>query len=241
MPTPAASQGSSTASEDRRAHLIGAKPGAVKNLPGFRKGFHKIPATLPDMMLERQIGAICAPELEPLATGLFEKLRAARGYKRKEISLAVDAPNATLTTVDFILDISYTLGPDDPSDYLLTYDLHTIRDIGIFADGSLNDVFAGVFNRVAFSFGASIRMEDLIDELEDAPGGASNLRYPPDCSECSVRLPGFAGEVRVTPRSLEVISPAAASPAELVKTFVEASSVLAANPTLEKLIPRRKP
>ena len=83
-------------------------------------------------------------------------------------------------------------------------------------------------------------MEDLIDELEDAPGGSSNLTYPPDCSECSIRLEGFVGNVRVTPRELEVVSPMGTSPAELVKTFVEAIDVLAANPTLERLIPRRK-
>ena len=27
-------------------------------------------------------------------------------------------------------------------------------------------------------------MENLIDELEESPGGAAALRYPPDCSEC---------------------------------------------------------
>ena len=55
-----------------------------------------------------------------------------------------------------------------------------------------------------------------------------------------MQLSGLAGVVRLTPRQLEVISPAGASPAELVKAFVEASEVLAANPTLERLIPRRQ-
>ena len=77
------------------------------------------------------------------------------------------------------------------------YDLHTIRDIAVFADGSLNEVFSGVFNRVSFSFGETIDMENLIDELEDAPGGAATLRYPPDCSECTIQLTGFVGNVRV--------------------------------------------
>ena len=171
---------------------------------------------------------------------LFEKLRAARGYKRKEINLNVGSPDATLTTTDFTLDLRYELDPGDPGDCLLVHDLHTIRDIAVFADGSLNDVFSGVFSRVLFSFAQPIDMENLIDELEEAPGGSASLRYPPDCSECSIHLSGFVGEVRVTPRELAVVSPAGTSPAELVKTFVEASEVLAANPTLERLIPRRK-
>ena len=212
----------------------------MKNLLGFRKGVHRIPNVLPDTNYGRQFAAICGPDLDELARGLFEKLRAARGYKRREINLAVDAPSATLTAVDFTLDLLYAPGPDDPGDYQLSYDLHTIRDIAVFADGSLNEVFAGVFNRVALTFAEPVNMEDVIDELEEAPGGAAALRYPPDCSECSLRLPGFVGEVRVTPRALEVISPAAASPAELVRTFVEASDALAANATLARLIPRRR-
>ena len=54
-----------------------------------------------------------------------------------------------------------------------------------------------------------------------------------------MRLTGYVGEVRVTGREMEVISPAGSSPAELVKTFVQASEILAANPTLERLLPRR--
>ena len=90
--------------EVNRVHLLGTRPGNVKNLGGFRKGFHKVPAVMPDAMFERQFAAMCAPDLEDLSRGLFEKLRAARGYKRKEINLNVDAPNATLTTTHYKMD-----------------------------------------------------------------------------------------------------------------------------------------
>ena len=83
-------------------------------------------------------------------------------------------------------------------------------------------------------------MVDLIDELEEKPGASAGLRYPPDCSEVVMQLPGLLGQVRVTSRDLEVVSPAGTSPAGLVKSFVAASDVLAANPSLEKLIPRRR-
>ena len=226
--------------ESRTARLAGARAGNVKNLLGFRKGVHRVPGVLPDAGYQRQFAAICAPDLQEYASGLFERLRAARGYKRREIHLACEPPSATLTTVDFTFDVLYSPGPDDPGDYQIAYDLHTIRDIAVFADGSLNEVFAGVFNRVAFPFAEPVTMEDVIDELEAAPGGAAALRYPPDCRECFLKLPGFIGEVRVTARALEVISPAAAAPAELVRTFVEASDALAAHPTLARLIPRRR-
>lgn len=221
-------------------HLVGSKPGNVKNLLGFRKGFHKVPAMLPDAMFERQFPAIAAADLERLATDLFNKLRAARGYKRKEINLNVDSPNATLTTADFTLDLAFSPDPADPGDYRLDHDLHTIRDINVLADTALNDTLGGLFNRVLLTFPTPVNVEDVIDELEETPGGAANLRYPPDASECTARLPGFVGEVRVTARALEVISPAGTSPAELVKTFVGATEVLAKNPSLEKLIPRRR-
>lgn len=225
---------------DNPVHLVGAKPGNVKNLLGWRKGFHKVPALLPDAMFERQFPTICAPDLERLGEELFNKLRASRGYKRKEINLNTDSPNSTLTTSDFTLDLFYEPDATDPGDYRLSYDLHSIRDIAVFADLALNDALGGLFNRVLFTFPAPVNVEDVIDELEETPGGAANLRYPPDASECSVRLTGFIGEVRVTRSALEVVSPAGTSPAELVKTFVGATAILAKNPSLEKLIPRRR-
>ncbi len=233
MPNPSSTEASNT-------HLVGTRPGNVKSLLGFRKGVHKIPAILPDVMYERQFASISAPDIEKLGLELFEKLRAARGYKRKEINLNVSSPDATLTTTDFTLDLSYSPDPEDPGDYRLTYDLHSIRDITIFADGSLDAVFTGVFNRVALTFTEPTSVEDLIDELEEKPGASSDLRYPPDCSEVVMQLPGLVGQVRVTAREFEVVSPAGTSPAGLVKSFVAASEVLATNPSLEKRIPRRR-
>ena len=194
--------------EARNVHLLGQRAGNVKTLLGFRKGFHKIPAALPDAGFERQFAAICEPDLQQFAVDLFEKLRAARGYKRRG-----DQPSRRHARCDggrrpdFTLDIGYVLDPADPGGFQFIHDLHTIRDIAVFADGSLNEVFSGVFSRVSVSFGAPIEMETLIDELEEAPGGAAALRYPPDCRECHIQLSGLAGEVRVTPRELEVGEP----------------------------------
>jgi hypothetical protein len=236
--------------EAKDVHLVGSRRGSVKALAGFRKGFHKVPAVLPDNMFERQFStAMCAADLDRDARDLFERLRTARGYKRKEISLGLEAPNATITTTDFILDLGYTLDPQDPGDYLLTFDLHDIREITVFSDPQLNDAFQNIFTRVSFTFAQPVSIEDVIDEVEADNSGDVTVSYPPDYAECTIRLRGFLGEVRVTPRELEVVTGAVGgssnssggvSPAELVKTFIKASDVLAANPSLEKLIPRRR-
>ncbi len=236
--------------EAKDVHLVGFRRGSVKALAGFRKGFHKVPATLPDNMFERQFAtAICAADLDRDARDLFERLRAARGYKRKEISLGLEAPNATITTTDFTLDLGYEVDPQDPGDYLLTFDLHDIREITVFSDPQLNEAFQNIFSRVSFTFAQPVSIEDVIDEVEADNSGDVTVDYPPDYAECTIKLRGFLGEVRVTPRELEVItgvasgsstSSAGVSPAELVKTFIKASDVLAANPSLEKLIPRSR-
>jgi hypothetical protein len=220
-------------------HILGTRTGIVKALLGFRKNFHRIPVVLPDAAFERQFIGMCAGDLDRMVRDIFERLRAARGYKRREITLATDSPASTLTTTDFTLDLVYMLDAAEPADYHITYDLHGIRDIGVFADETLNVVFAGIFNRIAFPFPAALEMEALIDELEEAPGGAADLEYPPDYRECTVSLPGFAGRVRLTSTQMEVVNRTATSPADLVKTFVEASELLAANPTLARLLPRR--
>ena len=100
-------------------------------------------------------------------------------------------------------------------------------------------VFAGIFNRISFPFAETVPMETLIDDLEAAPGGAAGLTYPPDYSECVVSLPGYLGKVRLTSSQMEVINSNPTSPADLVKTFVDAREILASNPTLARLIPRR--
>ena len=220
-------------------HILGTRTGIVKALLGFRKTFHRIPVVLPDAAFERQFIGMCAGDLDRMVRDIFERLRAARGYKRREITLATDSPASTLTTTDFTLDLVYALDAAEPADYHITYDLHGIRDIGVFADEPLNIVFAGIFNRIAFPFPTAVNMEALIDELEATPGGAADLEYPPDCRECTVSLPGFTGRVRLNATQMEVVNRAATSPADLVKTFVEASELLAANPTLARLLPRR--
>ncbi|MBV9656604.1 MAG: hypothetical protein JO295_00710 [Verrucomicrobia bacterium] len=227
--------------EAKDVHLVGARPGNVKALAGFRKGFHKVPAALPDHFYERQFDtAICAADLDRDARDLFERLRVARGYKRKEISLAVDPPNATITTTDFILDLGYELDLARPDDYRRAVDLHDIREIAVFSDPQLNDALRDLFSRVSFTFAEPVKIEDVIDEVEADASGDAKVAYPPDYAECTIKLRGFVGEVRVTPRELEVVTGPGSSPAELVKTFVKASDVLAANPSLEKLIPRRR-
>jgi hypothetical protein len=202
-------------------HILGARTGIVKALLGYRKNFHRIPVALPDAAYERQFIGICAADLDRLVRDLF------------------DSHASTLNTTDFTLDLAYALDVREPADYQITYDLHGIRDIGVFADEPLNAVFAGIFNRIAFRFPKAVAMETLIDELEAMPGGASGLLYPPDCRECLVSLPGLLGNVRLTSAQMEVIHPSATSPAELVQTFADASEILAANPILAKLIPRR--
>ena len=229
----------SSSSAGPNVHILGTRIGTVKTLLGFRKTFHRIPVVLPDPAFERQFIGMCAADLDRLVRDLFERLRIARGYKRREITLATDSPGSTLTTTDFALDLGYAIDAREPADYQISYDLYNIRDIAVFADEQLNGVFAGIFNRVAFPFAETVPMESLIDDLEAAPGGASGLVYPPDYSECLVSLPGYPGKVRLTSTQMEVINPHPTSPADLVKAFVEAREILASNPTLAELLPRR--
>ncbi len=229
-----------TTTSSPNVRILGTRTGIVKALAGFRKTFHRIPMTLPDPPFERQFIGMCSADLDKLARDLFERLRIARGYKRREITLATDSPGSTLTTTDFTLDLSYALDAAEPSNYQISYDLHTIRDIAVFADEPLNAIFAGIFNRISFPFAKKASVETLIDELEAAPAGAANLQYPPDCSECVVSLPGYAGKVRLTATQLEVINVSPTSPADLIKTFVEASEILASNATLAKLMPKSR-
>lgn len=199
--------------------FIGRSGGAVKTLPGFKKGHH----TLPDVanaVTNGFLAKICESELASDAEQLFQGIREALGYKRRDLSLVVSSPVAMLQAKHFALEIQYALDETQPASYAVTTTLRNLDDAELARGAPLNDVFAGRFSEISFALQKGASVEAVVDAIESLDGeGGFLVTYPSDCHECTIRMAGVDAEVRCTGASLDLVFPRAGSPAELIAAF----------------------
>jgi hypothetical protein len=216
--------------------FVGHDGGAVKSLPGFQKNRHTLPTAV-NAATSAFLAKLCEAELAERAEAFFQRTRDALGYKRRELSLAVASPSALLTAKDFVFEIVYALEPDDPARYLVTHTLRDLRDAEIARRAEFDTVFAGVFTDLSFALRKGVRVEAVIDLVEalDADAGLA-VAYPSDCRDCTLTVPGVAAEVRCNGATLDLVFPAAGSPAELLEGFAAVRAAFALSPELAALL-----
>jgi len=202
-----------------RICLVGREAGRVKMLAGFKKQHHSVPDAV-NAATEGFLAKLCATELAAEAEQFFQRAKAAFGYKRTELTLAVNSPAAVLSAKDFTLEIAFSLQADDPSSYTITRTLHSLGEAEGTARPELNEVFAAGFSGIVFALVKGVPVEAVIDAVE-ARGGEDGLavNYPSDCRYCVITVDGVKAEVICDGATLEMRFPRAGSPAELVEAF----------------------
>lgn len=200
--------------------FVGRSGGQVKALGGFRKGHHTVPDAA-NATTNAFLGKICEPELAVEAEALFQEVRAGLGYKRKDISLSVTAPVATLAARDFQVEILYALEEADPARYAVTTTMRELRDLEVSRGEAFAGIFGGKFAEISFALKKGARVEAVIDAIEALDGeGGLGVRYPSDYSDCTISVEGVDAVVRCTGASLEMVFPRNGGPAELVDAFL---------------------
>lgn len=199
--------------------FVGRGGGQVKALAGFSKQRHSVPDAA-NAVTNAFLGKICAAELSEEAEALFQAVRTGLDYKRKDVSLSVSAPVATLTAKDFAVEIVYGLEESDPSRYAVTTTMRELRDLEVAKGEEFGRIFAGKFSEISFALKKGARVESVIDAIEalDGEGGLS-VDYPSDYRDCTVRVEGVDAVVRCTGAAIEMIFPRGGAPAELVEAF----------------------
>ncbi|RME70516.1 MAG: hypothetical protein D6781_06140 [Verrucomicrobia bacterium] len=211
--------------------IHGATSGRVRTLPGFHKKTHREPDAVNPATLAF-LARLCADELADEGERLFQEIRAALGYRRRDISLAVDSPSALLTTRDFTFEITYTLAETDPATYLVSRNLSGLRRAAVVQHDAFNTIFAGLFTSLIFPLGRRLAVEDLIDCIEDlGPDAAMRVDYPSDCRDCTIRIRGIPASVVCDGATLELRFEQAGSPRDLLEAFDRARRAFAATGT----------
>jgi hypothetical protein len=224
--------------------LTGGSGGAIKTLRGFDKSRH----TLPDAVNSATTGflhKLCAPELAEEAEALFQRARAALGYKRAGITLDLAPGLASLVTKDFTWELSYALEAAEPARYAITRGLQNLRSADLVQLPAFDELFAAQFDAVVFDLARGVRVEALVDAIEALDPGldepdAPSLRvdYPSDCSRCELTVPGVAARVECDGATLALRLPRAGSPAACLAEFeaVRAAFRLSKNAVLAGLL-----
>lgn len=193
------------------------------------RGFKKTHHTLPDAanaVTNAFLAKICATELAEEAERLFQAVRTGLGFKRNEVSLSVTSPLAALVTRDFSVDLLYVLDDADPARYLVTTTLHGMRKLELTRTLEFSTIFSGKFSEISFALKKGVRVEAVIDAIENLEPrslegrAALAVNYPSDCRECVISVEGVDAQVRCTAAALEVVFPRASAPAELCEAFL---------------------
>jgi hypothetical protein len=216
--------------------FVGRAGGLVKNLAGFKKGHHTLPDSA-NAATNAFLGKICDTELADEAERLFQDVRTALAYRRKDISLAVASPLAVLTAKDFAVEIVYALEEREPFRFGVTTTLRDLRDADIARREEFARIFSGKFTEISFALKKGARVEAIIDAIEDLDGERGlSVVYPSDYRDCTIRVMGVDAEVRCSGASLEVVFLRGGAPAELIDAFAAVRDAFAIAKPLSGLI-----
>jgi hypothetical protein len=216
--------------------FVGRGGGLVKNLEGFKKGHHTIPDAS-NAVTNAFLGKICEPELSAEAEKLFQEVRVALDYKRKDIALTVTSPLAMLGAKDFTVEIFYTLEEKDPARYTVTTTLRGLMSAELARREAFARIFAGKFTEISFGLKKGASVEAIIDAIEELGGDEDlTVTYPSDYRDCTMRVAGVDAEVKCTGATLEIIFPRAGGPAELIEAFAQVRDAFRISKGLSGLI-----
>ena len=216
--------------------FVGRGGGAVKSLAGFKKGRHTLPDAA-NATTNAFLAKLCSTELAEEAEQWFQNVRTALGYKRKDISLGLASPTATLVARDFSLELCYALDEQEPARYVTTITLRDLRNVGLARSDAFAAVFAGRFGEISFALKKSARVDAIIDAIEALePDRAMTVTYPSDYHECVIQVDGIDAQVRCTGAALDMIFARAGGPAELIDAFAAVHAAFQISKPLAGLI-----
>ncbi|MFC1914887.1 hypothetical protein ACFLWK_01375 [Chloroflexota bacterium] len=100
-----------------------------------------------------------------------------------------------------------------------------------------NEIFPNTFNSIIFEYQQDINIIELIDTMEARKEENVKLKYPPDCTECTLFLSKLTETIRIEPRSFSIISNMALEPRKLLKRLMVAHKLLAGYGNILQLPP----
>jgi hypothetical protein len=199
----------------RRVSFVGETASRVKSLSGWKKT-HSAPdgASARD---QAYVAGIAAGELKKDLDAVYDALKQAFGFKRRELEVAEPADGTgTIVTPFFSYSISVSLDADDPTEVVWTRTVDNISEPRQIACEAFAEVFDGKFRKLQFALPSRVDVEDCIDAIEDAEIAGLGVDYDREATYCELRFADAVGAIRITAETLAITEKHAAKVGRLL-------------------------
>jgi hypothetical protein len=188
----------------QRVSFVAEVTKQLKSLSGWTKS-HRIPDQANDRAQEF-VASISTSELKQDLDSIYDSLKQAFGFKRRDLSVAEPADGTgTITTPHFSYSVSVALNPADTAEVIWTKTVDNIQSPGEVVSEAFAEVFDNVFRTLQFSLPTAVDIDDFIDALEAAEIANLELTYDRDTTYCELRFDETPGAVRVTADTLSIV------------------------------------
>lgn len=153
--------------------LEGTETGAIRQLDGFQRGFHKVPTHLSDSA-ESWCHRLLADRVAEELQDLYERARAASKARRKDLRKEEDEGAGGLDTPAFRYSVVTGQNPDDPAEYIIRRRLE-LRQGWPDHRAVIDELFGNEFDRLVIEFesmdGTFDSLVEKLEDIQDDQGG----------------------------------------------------------------------
>lgn len=215
--------------------LLSEEEDSVKNLPGFKKGYHKVPnyiGSTANSFIQEKGFSIIEDEINELSLDIKNSLR----YKRAEIRTSIDLGVGSIETPDFDYSISISQSENEAEDYLIIKRLDNFKNPEIVMKPEFNEIFSTHFDSLVFDLRKEINIIKLIDKVEELEDSSITVKYnPSNLSKCKIIIEGLDYTINVTETSISITSEFQTTPNKLIEAFRETHKKILSKPELTLL------
>lgn len=208
------------ASQLKQVRLYQDTLGAIRRLSGFVKRKHHVP-DYAGSATEAFVARIGRKEVKDDLADAFQRLRAAFGFKRKDMQTDEYDGGGTIITPHFDYNVSISIDPDDPSGYVLRQEVCNIREPHQVFGDEFADAFPDTFEVLEFEPQKAIPIAKIIDHIEALDTDDIQVDYDEGITYCDIELSNSYLRIRVTRRAFRLSLPSASSPKALIEGFFD--------------------
>ena len=206
--------------------FVGTTRQEVRELAEFDKQTHSIPKKV-DQYSSKFAGKVAAKELEDDLENVFQKLREAFRFKRKELDKSTpEIGCGSIATPHFIYAINVSLNPDNPAVVFWERSIINVTSPDEIVCEGFARVFDNMFDRIEFALSPPIELEDWIDKVEDLEDERLTLNYDSDATHCTLQIEDVDAKIEVTESSVAVVHSHFDQTRHILASFLEAKKAL---------------